>query len=156
MSLYNVPTPVSHQDSANLVDVIFTNFEYLSNNTELKHNKTELYRLVTSPSAKIYFILDDTKRVMAYLVGEIMTLNDGRLVFYVSYLYTASMYRNKGVASMLMAYVDVYAKKMLYDGVMLTTDTSNVSLMHFYESRGFVRDVLLRRYARYDVMYKVV
>lgn len=135
------------------VDVIFHNFQFIENYEGLMHNKKEIHRLLADKNSKILFIMNN-KKIGAYLVGELKKLLDGRNVFYISYLYTAEKFRGLGYASKLLAYVDAYVKKINYDGVMLTHDTDDEMVHNFYLMRGFMPDQILRKYSRFDILYK--
>jgi len=137
-----------------LITCIYENFSYLNDVKQLSHTTNDITKLVNSKNARLYLCIMN-KKIVGYLIGETMTLNDGRNVFYVSYLYIADKYRKKGYASFLMSIVNEYVKKNNLDGIMLTCDTDNVSLYDFYMKRGFMPDLLLRTYDRYDVLYNV-
>jgi GNAT superfamily N-acetyltransferase len=136
-----------------LVDLLYNNFIDLATYKELSHNKQELTRLVTDEKAKIIFLMIN-KKIAAYLVGEEKDLADGRRVFYISYLYTAKQFRGKGLATKLLNYVEEFAKKANYNGVLLTYDTEDDTSKSFYENRGYMHDFVLRNYGKFDVIYK--
>jgi len=135
------------------VTTIYKNFIDLANYPELKHNIRELTRLVTSKDAKVYLIVVNNK-IAAYLVGEIMKLNDGRRVFYISYLYTSKLFRKKGFGTKLMNRVEAYSKDFSLDGILLTYDTEDTQVNNFYLMKGFMPDMLLRKYDKFDVLFK--
>ena len=152
MSLY-VVKKVDPNKSGKLVDMLYNNFVNLAAYQQLLHNRKELTRLVTSDKAKIIFLMVN-KKIAAYLVGEIKDLVDGRHVFYISYLYTAKQFRKKGFASQLLEYVEELVKKENLDGVLLTCDTDDEKVHEFYLTRGFMPDLVLRNYSKFDVLYK--
>ena len=154
MSLHIIKN-VKLEESQNLVNMIYYNFENLAEYEELMHNKAEIRRLVTDPHSKIIFILVNN-RIAAYLVGEIKDLNDGRRVFYISYIYTAEKFRKQGFASQLLKYVETITKKFKYDGIMLTNDVEDEDVHNFYLMRGFMPDLILRRYNKFDVLFKPI
>jgi ribosomal protein S18 acetylase RimI-like enzyme len=133
--------------------MVYINFEKLSQYPQLKHNRKEIMRLLKSDDVVVYLYLVN-KKIAAYMVGEIMKLNDGRHVFYISYIFTAVKFRNKGIASKLMNVIDEMTNKYGLDGVMLTCDSEDRAVYDFYLKRGFMPDMLLRTYNRYEVMYK--
>jgi ribosomal protein S18 acetylase RimI-like enzyme len=133
--------------------MIYTNFINLAANPQLNHNMQEINRLINSPTAQIYFYLVNNK-IASYLVGEVMNLNDGRAVLYITYLYTGKNFRNKGIASKLMKFAEQVASQNSLDGLMLTCDTEDQGVFEFYQLRGFMQDFQLRTYGKYDVFYK--
>lgn len=144
---------ITPEKAKKLIDVVYKNFEELTEYPELKHNPRELMRLLTSETAKVLLIIINGK-IAAYLVGEAIDLVDGRKVFYVSYIYTATKFRKQGFASRLMEYVENLAKEFNYDGVLLTCDTENDTVHNFYLSRGYFPDLILRNYKKHDVLYR--
>lgn len=152
MSLHIIRN-VTLKNSKKIVDMVYNNFLELCEYPELKHTKNEITRLVTSKNSKIIFIIVKNK-IVAYLIGEIMDLVDGRNVFYINYIYTAKNFRKQGFASRLMDYIDELVKKFNYDGVLLTCDTENDTVYNFYLTRRFFPDLVLRQYKKHDVLYK--
>jgi GNAT superfamily N-acetyltransferase len=152
MSLHIIRN-ITPEKSKKLVDMVYRNFLDLTDYPELKHNKKELTRLVTSNKSKTIFIIVKNK-IAAYVIGEVLELIDGRQVFYINYLFTAKQFRKKGFASKLMDYIDEIVVKLNYDGIMLTCDTENYEVYNFYLSRRFFPDLILRQYKKHDVMYK--
>lgn len=134
-------------------DVIYKNFIHLSNNTELKHTKQEIYKVLKSNNAQVYLIMKN-KSIVSYLVGEITKLNDGRNVLYITYLFTSDKFRNYGLASKLLKLSDEICSKNNLDGIMLVCDTENDYIYNFYLMKNFMPDMILRRYSKYDVLFK--
>lgn len=135
------------------VEVIYKNFENLSEFPNLKHNRSELFRLCRSNNAKIY-IVTYNKKMISYLIGEIMYLNDGRKVFYVAYIYTAGRFRGQGIASELMKITEEYTKNYNLDGVLLTCDTNDYNVYKFYSKRGYMPDLILRNNTRHEILFR--
>lgn len=135
----------------NLAQTIYNNFFELARYPILKHNKYEIHRLLTSPNL-IMFAIYNGNNMIAYLIGEIMKLNDGRNVLYISYLYVSSKYRNVGLGSALLNKAIVRASLLNANTVILIVDTEDQKNVDFYMKRGFVYDPYLRRYDKYDVL----
>lgn len=144
---------VKPEKANKLVNMIYYNFIELTKYPELKHNKKELLRLITSKDMKLILILIN-KKIVSYLIGENMELNDGRRVFYISYIFTCKKFRGQGLATKLMNYIEKYAKKFNFDGIMLTSDQDDEYIDNFYKLRGYMPDMILRQYKKHDVMYK--
>ena len=154
MSFYKISTEkLQNSDLRNFVETIFTNFTELLEYPDLKHNRQEIYRLLTSDNARVLLYIIDGK-IASYLVGEIMNLNDGRRVFYISYLYTASRFRGKGLATNLMEQVEQIVQHENLDTTLLTCDTENSMVYNFYLEKGFMPDMLLRRNQKHEVLSK--
>lgn len=131
--------------------LVFKNFINLSNDKSLNHNLNEIYRLIKSPNFFGYFAKYNEK-IVGYLLGEIIQLNDGRKVLYINYLFVSPYFRNSGIASYLLKYAISFAKNTGLDAVMLTCDTYNIKLHDFYFKRGFTIDNILAKYKRHDIL----
>ncbi|ARF09047.1 acetyltransferase GNAT family protein [Catovirus CTV1] len=132
------------------VDTVFNNFSYLAKEEKLKHSFAEINKLLNSPKFKGFFIKKNN-HIIGYLLGEIMNLDDGRKVYYISYLYVSHLFRKHGFASKLLSIVIDLTKNLGLNAVMLICDTENNEVHDFYAKRGFMLDMKLRRYEKHDV-----
>lgn len=146
---------IINKDITNFVNVVYMNFEYLKKFPDLKHTKKDIELIFESKNPQIYLVMINNK-IGAYLIGSIMILNDGRKVLFVSYLFTSKIFRNRGYGTKLMELAENKAKMFNLDGVMLTCDTSNNKIYDFYLSRGYMSDLILRNYSRFEVLTKIV
>lgn len=133
------------------INVVYNHFIDLSNYENLKHSTNEIRKLLNSDNFRGYIIKYNNKYIVGYILGEITHLNDGRDVFFISYLYTASNFRKHGIASKLMDRIKADMKKQFIYTIMLICDTNNSKLVDFYMKKGFMLDLLLRRYEKHDV-----
>jgi len=138
-------------DVNGFADAIHKHFIYLAERPELQHNIYELRRLLTGKDT-ISFVVYDGDKIVAYLVGEIKDLNDGRVAYYVSYLYVCEKYRSKKIGTKLMKTVIDKAKASDIRYVILTCDTEDKKVHEFYQKLGFMPDHILRNYGRHEVM----
>ena len=143
-------TPTGAKKFANIV---YYNFINLSKYKDLQHTEKEIERLIIDPKSLILLMIDN-KKIAGYMLAETKQLNDGRLVLYINYILTSKRYRNKGVATKLMSFGEKYSKHKGCDGILLTCDVENEYVNNFYLMKGFMPDMHLRRYHKYDVMYK--
>ena len=90
--------------------------------------------------------------IIAYLVGEMKDLNDGRRCYYISYLYVGEKYRGKKIGTKLMNLIIEKCKVNRIKYLLLTCDTNDKPVFEFYEKLGFVPDTILRNYGRHEVM----
>lgn len=130
---------------------IFYNFIELAKYPELKHNIQEINRILKAPNTIAFFVYNGHK-MLGYIIGEVMRLNDGRLVLYISYLYVATKYRDNGFGSTLLKQMINKAHKLHVDAVVLTCDTADEKVLDFYTMKGFMYDPYLRNYNRHDVL----
>jgi RimJ/RimL family protein N-acetyltransferase len=134
-------------------EVIYQNFIYAKDISHLKHNKNEIYNLLTHDDTHINLYIVDNK-IGGYLIGKIMKLNDGRNVYYVSYLYIGETFRQKGLAKKFLSIVDKTVNELNLDGVLLTCDTHNKKAHDLYLKNGFMPDMLLRNYTQFEILFK--
>jgi len=138
------------ENTTHFTDVIYNNFLNLRRNKDLKHTKTEISRLLVSQ--KMYgFLIYNNAILIGYLVGEMLNLNDGRLVYYINYLYVAKKYRKKGLGEQLVKLALRKSENIGLSFVVLTCDTYNQHVCEFYKKRGFILDPILSKGAQYDV-----
>ena len=145
----------NQKDLSFFVDVIYNNFINLKLYTYLTHTKEDILRNLTSPNSIIIIITFENK-IIGFLTGNIMVLDDRRKVFFISYIYVAESERNKKIGTKLMNIAENIGKENKCIGMLLIFDTSNRILVNFYENRGYMLDINLRRYEVHDVYYKTL
>ncbi len=144
---YNI---TKHLDS--YIDILFINFKSLSLYKNLKHDKQHLKELLTSNNMFGVLIYNNNNKIIGYAFGEFMKLDDGRSVYYLSYIYIIKSWRKKGIGSYIMNLLTEQCKKHDVHYLMLICDTEDPLVYNFYLTRGFMPDLKLRRYEKYDVM----
>lgn len=145
---------MQNRDIRKFVEVIYRNFEDLGEVNILNHNRKEIKKVLTSPTALILAaILDNT--MIGYLVADLVVYNN-RTLMHIYYLYTGPAYRSKGVATFLLNQVQDYADVYDCSALSLTHDTYQHKLTKFYLSNGFTYDPSLRSRMRYDMMVKFI
>lgn len=137
----------------NFVNSIYNNFNHLIQNNKLKHTKDEIYRILKSTTAQVFLFLINNK-IAGYLIGEIITLNDGRIIFYISYIFTAKQFRNVGIASKLIEIAEKITNDNNLDALILTCDTFDKKTYNWYLKKNFMPDLILRTNTRYEVLSK--
>lgn len=136
-----------------LTNVVYNNFEHLHQTPELRHTKEEIYKLLKSDVAQVFLYLINGK-IAGYLIGEITNLNDGRTIFYISYIFTAKQFRNTGIASELIKLAEKTVNNHSLNALALTCDTNNKILYNWYLKMGFMPDLILRNYSRHEILSK--
>ena len=155
MSLHIVSkNNINQNDLTNFINTIYMNFEHLKYFPSLKHTKEEIESTLKSKNSQIYLILINNK-IGAYLIGDILTLDDGRKVLFVTYLFTSKLFRKRGYGTKLMEIAENKSKMFNLDGVMLMCDTENKQVYNFYLTRGYMSDLILRNYSKFEVLIKV-
>ena len=138
------------KEPSKLVDTIYNNFLYLVEYPVLLHNKDEINRILTATDCMNYLVFYNGK-LIAYLIGDFRTLDDNRMVYYISYLYVSRQYRNRKIGSRLM---NMLIRKVTEKGIkfiVLTCDSDDQLNMRFYRKFGFKPDPLLSKGKKHDV-----
>jgi RimJ/RimL family protein N-acetyltransferase len=137
------------------VSSVYRNFDDLSNVSELNHNEREIARLLTS--SKSVIILGTIDGVIeCYLIAEITIIENLKQLMHIYYLFTAPVYRGRGLSTRLLNLIQKYAKELNISTLSLTFDTYNKELERFYANNHFVYDENLRSLQRYDMMVKYI
>ena len=132
-------------------DNIYKNFIELADYPYLKHTKKEITRLLTSPNLVLYLIIYN-HNIIGYALCEIIKLQDQRTVIFISYIYINQTYRHKKIGSSVMYDIKNYAMQLNLDGVALICNTDDDRIINFYYQKGYMPDMILRRYNKYDVL----
>jgi ribosomal protein S18 acetylase RimI-like enzyme len=143
----------SLKNTDRLSKIIFLNFIELQNQVGISFSINEIARLLTSSKLIGWFLLDDSKNIIGYIVGETRTLNDGRYVYYINYFYIVPKYRSKGIGKdMLMKCIDEIAMQNIkFIMLMANVDSSAFKL---YSDLGFVIDPSINiNNDKYKIMY---
>jgi ribosomal protein S18 acetylase RimI-like enzyme len=148
---------IKKQDLSLFVKLIYNNFIELTEENKLMHTPEKIEENLKADNSVIVVLTDkNSQKMIAFLTANIMELDDRRLVFYISYIYTAESYRNSGLGTELMDLAEKLGRKHKCNGVMLIFDTYKPNLVRFYENRGYMQDINLRRYEKHDVFYKIL
>lgn len=127
-----------------IIEMVYKHFEYLSKYQELKHNKSDIYKLFREPDFRGYFIYNEHGLLVSYLLGEEMISNDGRRIFYIAYVYTSPFYRKKGLASILIKKcIDRSVNIRGIKFIVLTVNSLHNNTVKLYEKLGFNFDPII-------------
>ena len=146
---------LKNQNLSLLINNIYKNFLELASDPKLNHTKSEIQKILDSDGVVLFLILDNNK-IIGYLLGEVLDLQDSRHVLFISYIYVVKFMRNKKLGCKLMSYAISYAIEQRCDGIMLIYNTSDKKLERFYNKYGFMLDFHLRRYEPHDVFFKIL
>lgn len=131
--------------------IIYNNFIDLTQFSYVTHNKEEIYKNLLSDDMFGYIVKNGTK-VIGYLFGEFMNLNDGRHVYYLSYIYISPKYRHYKLGTTLLNKLIETCNNIGVMFIVLTCDSQDSIVMNFYKKFGFISDPILKRNLRHDVL----
>jgi predicted GNAT family N-acyltransferase len=143
------------QDLTMLTNIIYDNFPELIDTPNVMHSPESIKRTLESKDVVLLLAMNKQKLV-GYLLGEIMYLEDGRKVLFISYIFVAPSMRNNKLGKKLMFQSFEVGGDNFCDGIMLIYDTTDRQLRKFYGKLGFILDFNMRRYERQDVFYKIL
>ena len=147
---------LQQQDLSLFVDIIYNNFIYLAKFPKLLHTKDNIYETLRDENVLVLLTFQEDPeypKLTSFVVCQKIELADRRRVLYINYIYVAEIMRHKGLGSELMDTVETIALNNKLNGVMLIYDTANPKLSHFYQNRGYMSDLNLRRFEQNDVFY---
>lgn len=135
-----------------LAKIIFLNFLYLQNEKGIVFTMNSIIDILSSPSVIAWFLLDDNNDICGYLIGKTQALEDGRLVYYISYFYITESYRNQGWGKrmLLMCFEEMIELNIKF--IMLISKKYS-SADRLYLSLGFSTDPIIKlNNDNYDVL----
>ncbi len=138
-----------------LVDIIYNNFTELNDEPKLNHTPEAILKTLNSKDVVLLLFIEKGK-IGGYLLGEIIILEDGRKVMFISYIFVAKNLRASGVGTQLLQIITKISADNYCDGIMLIYDTRQKKLRRFYDRNGYMLDFQLRRYENHDVFYKLI
>lgn len=144
------------KDLSFFVDTIYNNFIELKYEEKLMHTKQKIEENIKNNNSIIVIQMNENKKIVGFITANIMMLDDRRKVFFITYVYVAETERNKKLGSVLLNKAEQVGRDNKCIGCMLIFDTHQDNLVRFYEDRGYMLDINLRRYERHDVFYKIL
>ena len=131
---------------------IYRNFDYYKEDTVLHHTLEDINKLLKSKDMYCLLVYNIHHQLIAYLIGEIIKLDNGKMVFFINYLYVIHKYRNLGIGSKLLNIVISRVKQWKIGGIMLLYNSTNDYLTNFFANRNFHIDDTYRRNERYEIL----
>lgn len=126
-----------------LAKIIFFNFIELENEPDIVFNINDITSTLTSNNLLGWFLLDDSGKIIGYIVGELKDLTDGRYVYYISYFYLIQKYRSKGLGYKMMLMCIEYIKSINVGFIMLISNVHSKAFK-LYRELGFGFDPLIK------------
>lgn len=127
------------------IDIIFNNFNDLKFIDDAHHTHNNIKKLLLNNANFCYISLDDDLvTINGYLIGEKKLLLDGRLVFYITYIYVASVDRNKGIGSKLIEKIISKCKKNFGINYIMLMCKMDSAVNTFYSKLGFIQDPIIK------------
>lgn len=151
------------RDPQLFINTVYNNFSYLKE-PELNHTVEEIKRVMTCNDFFGILVYDtlnnintsNVNKIIGYTVGEFKMLNDGRHIFYITYMFVAPKHRGKKIGSMMVDKLVNHCTNKKIHYVVLTCDSMQPKLVRFYNRLGFNEDPLLKSYSRHIIMSKIM
>ena len=135
-------------------DLIYHNFIKILLYEQLKHNKQEIYNLL-SKSSHFFIVYMINNKILGYVLGDTIHFDKNKILF-ITYIFTSPKHRNTGLGHKLMNYIENYALLNNCIKIMLTCDTEDKKIYDWYLKIGFMPDMHFRTYDRFDTLSKIV
>jgi ribosomal protein S18 acetylase RimI-like enzyme len=148
----NVIRKIQNPDS--FIKIVYNNFNYLDD-PNLNHNIGEIKRIILSDTflgLLLYDKMSKPAKIIGYLVGEFKQLDDGRYIYYITYMFVAKQYRMKNLGSMMMYKIINVCKEHKIKYILLTYDTTDYKLCKFYKKFNFINDPIFITNSKHCVM----
>ena len=126
-----------------LAKIIFLNFIKLMDQPNIEFSMDGIERLLVSNNLVGWFLLDNNDKIIGYFVGEIQRLQDGRLVYFISYFYISKNYRGNGLGKIMLLRCLKFIKDNNIPFTMLITERDTVGY-NLYRKIGFQNDPLIK------------
>lgn len=133
------------------VDIIYHNFIELTQYPYVEHTPKSIQQLLEADELFGYIVRFNNKFI-GYLFGKTDTMPDGRLAYYLSYIYISPNYRKQHLGSLLMKKLINDCHKIGLSFIVLTCDFKDEKLVQFYKKLGFIVDPILKKNKRHDVL----
>ena len=125
-----------------LAKIIFLNFFNLQYEKNIEFSMESITDILTSSALTGWFLLDNDDKIIGYLIGKTQGLQDGRFVYFISYLYIVNKYRKRGLATRMLLICMEYVKDNNISNIMLITK-NNSNAHRLYSKLGFDIDPLI-------------
>ena len=123
--------------------IIFFNFIELQNEQNIVFNIDDITSTLKSSNLLGWFLLDDNKKIIGYIVGELKELTDGRYVYYISYFYLIHKYRSIGLGFKMMLVCLDYISSINVPFIMLISNIYS-NAFKLYKKIGFGFDPIIK------------
>jgi ribosomal protein S18 acetylase RimI-like enzyme len=133
-------------------NLIYHNFINIAQYEKLKHNKNEIYNLLSNTN-NFFFVDIIDKKILGYILGEIIVVDKEKILF-ITYIFISPNHRKRGLGHKLMNYIEKYASYNDCLKIMLTCDTDDKKIHEWYLKMGFMPDMHFRTYDRFDTLSK--
>jgi ribosomal protein S18 acetylase RimI-like enzyme len=131
---------------------IYRNFDYYKQDQNMHHTLEDISKLLKSKDMYCLLVYNINHKLIAYLIGEIIKLDNGKMVFFINYLYVIEKYRNLGIGSKLLNIIIKRVQNWKIHGIMLLVDSTNDYLNTFFANRNFHIDETHRRNERFEIL----
>ena len=136
-------TSFHNEELEQLTTTVYNNFAYLQHHPELLHSPMKIQRLLSSDHFFGLMMYSESS-LIGYLFGETLTLGDGRMVFFINYLYVSHQKRGQGIGKLLLNELkSEVIHRFGFRFITLLVRQTNQPAIQLYLKAGFVVDNLI-------------
>ncbi|RCJ27036.1 acetyltransferase [Nostoc minutum NIES-26] len=123
------------------LSVLFDRYRvFYQQTSDLESAKKFLYKRLQNRDSVIFVVNDKNNLVGFTQLYPSFSSVSMKRVWILNDLFVQEVYRNKGVARLLMEAAENYAKESKAARIVLATQIANTVAQKLYESRGYLKD----------------
>jgi len=144
------------KNEENMSKIIYINFIELEGEERIGHGIEEIRELIKDRGNVSFFLTDRGDRVIGYMIGKREEMKDGRLVYYLSYIYIMERYRNMGIGGRMIEYLIEYIGGMNIKYIITTSKKGSIG-ERLYKRKGFIRDRMMEvKNEKFEVLVRYI
>ena len=131
--------------------IILNNFKNTKDNKNLNHDFKNIKRMLKSHKFLGLFVYNKEGQIVGYLLGEMETIPDGRLVFFILYIFVSKSNRQKKVGTHLLFELKKVIKNEIgLKFIMVLCNNAKEGVCNFYSRNGFIKDPMFNDNCKID------
>jgi len=120
-----------------LTKIIFTNLiDYVNLGITIFNYDYIKYNL-SQPDLLGWFLLDNDNNIVGYIIGNVKRISDGRLTYFINYIYILEKYQGYGLSNELLEIVIKYTEENNINFIMTLCLKND---LYKYAKFGFIKD----------------
>jgi GNAT superfamily N-acetyltransferase len=123
--------------------IIFLNFMELQNQSDIDFSYESIKEILVSSDLIGWFLMDNSNKIIGYLIGTITELTDGRQVYFIHYFYIIQKYRKFGLGTKMLLMAIDHISNLNIKFIMLLSEI-NSSGWNLYLKYGFIDDPIIK------------
>jgi GNAT superfamily N-acetyltransferase len=123
--------------------IIFLNFMDLQDQPDIEFSFESIKEILASNDLIGWFLMDNSNKIIGYLIGSIKAMADGRNVYFIHYFYIVQKYRKFGLGTKMLLIAMDHITNLNIKFVMLLSKV-NSGGWNLYLKYGFIEDPVIK------------